>query len=106
MKNRRDVCYAKDGGYITFDGLPHSIKTGCQATPAYKSRFCEQHKPFVCDSQEATGMEEIDAGNFDAPIGPIIRSTQKNQEPGREIIELILAKKVTRQQTYYKVHNI
>ena len=43
MKNRRDVCYAKDAGYVEFDELSGSIKTGCQATPAYKSRYCEQH---------------------------------------------------------------
>ena len=40
MKNRRDVCYAKDAGFIQFDGLSGLIKTGCSATPAYKSRFC------------------------------------------------------------------
>ena len=30
MKNRRDVCYAKDAGFIGFEGLAGSIKTGCQ----------------------------------------------------------------------------
>lgn len=62
MKNRRDVCFAKDAGYIAFSGLPGTIKTGCQATPAYKSRYCEDHKHFACDSQQLTGKEDEDWG--------------------------------------------
>ena len=25
------------------------IKTGCQSSPAYKSRFCAEHTSFTCD---------------------------------------------------------
>ena len=103
MKNRRDVCYAKDAGYVEFDGLSGSIKTGCQATPAYKSRYCEQHKPFACDFKMVAAEKAVDASDLDGPIGSTLRSAQKNQEPGEDIIEIILAKKVTRRQTYYKV---
>ena len=104
MKNRRDVCYAKDAGFVEFDGLSGSIKTGCQATPAYKSRYCDHHKQFACDTQQVTGTEEEDSRDLDAPIGPIVRSIRKDQQPGENIVELILAKKQTRQQTYYKVN--
>ena len=50
MKHRRDVCYAKDAGIIQFDGLLGSIKTGCPAaTPAFKCRYCIQHKIQACE---------------------------------------------------------
>ena len=104
MKNRRDVCYAKDAGYIQFHGLPVYIKSDCQATPAYKSHYCENHINFACDSQQLTGKEEEDERHLDAPIGPVLRSAQKQQKnPGECIVKSILVKKSTRQQTYYKV---
>ena len=106
MKNRRDVCYAKDAGYLEFEGLSGSIKSGCQATPAYKSRYCDHHKHFACDTQQLTATEDEDGDDLDAPIGPLVRSKQKQKQPGESIVELILAKKQTRQQTYYKVNGI
>ena len=48
MKNRRDVCLAKDVGCISYPGLSGHIKTGCTASPAYKSRYCQQHQPRSC----------------------------------------------------------
>ena len=102
MKNRRDVCYAKDASYIEFSGLPGSIKSGCHATTAYKSRYCADHMHFACDSRELTGIEDRDIGELDAPIGPVLRSARKHLH-GESIIEIIVAKKVTRHQTYYKV---
>ena len=102
MKNRRDVCYAKDAGFIQFSGLPGSIKSGCHSTPAYKSRYCDDHLHFACDSRDLTCKEDKDSGELDAPIGPVLRSAQK-QVHGESIVEIIVAKKVTRQQTYYKV---
>ena len=102
-RSRRDVCSAKDAGFIEFSGLPGSIKTGCQATPAYKSCYCKSHKHFARDSQQLTGKEDEDCRELDAPIGPVLRSAQKYQEPGERIVELILEKKATRRQTYYKV---
>jgi len=38
MKNQRDVCNAREVGYVEYPGLPGRIKTGCMNTPAYKSR--------------------------------------------------------------------
>ena len=43
QKNRRDVCLAKDAGSINYSGLPGHIKTGCTASPSFKSRFCRRH---------------------------------------------------------------
>ena len=43
MKNRRDVCFTKDTGSIHYPGLPGHIKTGCVASPSFKSRFCRKH---------------------------------------------------------------
>ena len=45
----------------------------------------------------------LDASVLDGPIGSTLQSAQRNEEPGEYIIEIILAKKVTRRQTYYKV---
>ena len=52
MKNRRDVCLAKDAGFIQYPGLPGRIKTGCMATPAFKSRYCTQHTVRVGSTSE------------------------------------------------------
>ena len=71
MKNRRDVCYARDAGFIQFDGLPGLIKTGCTATPAYKSHYCSEHTNRVCELEvrESVGDDEMDK-----PTGPALRS--------------------------------
>lgn len=97
MKNRRDVCYAKDAGFVTFTGLEGSIKTGCIATPTYKSRYCSKHSNQACElicSQEPD--EELGEN-----VGPALRSHTKT--PGEVVAEMILAKKQTRKQTYYQV---
>lgn len=99
MKNRRDVCYAKDAGFIQFDGLPGSIKTGCPETPEFKNRYCSHHKSQACDLQSC---EEVD-DELDAQSGPTMRMHQKKQSAGNPIAEMILAKKTTRKQTYYQV---
>lgn len=67
------------------------------------SRYCEQHKPFACDFTTVPCDEEMDTSDLDGPIGSTLRSAQRNLEPGEDIVEIILAKKVTRRQTYYKV---
>ena len=48
MKNQREVCLAKDAGYVSYPGLPGRIKTGCMASPAFKSRFCPNHTIRLC----------------------------------------------------------
>lgn len=87
MKNRRDVCCAKNAGFIQFDGLPGSIKTGCPETPAFKSRYCSQHKSQACDLHSLEVDDELDV-----PSGPTLRLHQQ-QSAGNPIAEMILAKK-------------
>ena len=57
MKNRRDICYAKDAGFVQFPGLPGQIKTGCVASPAFKSRFCTKH-----DCRSLSSTNSVDKG--------------------------------------------
>ena len=44
----RGVCKATEAGFVTFEGLPGQVKTGCQKTPDLQSRYCHLHKPRVC----------------------------------------------------------
>ena len=48
MKNQRSVCLAREAGYIEYEGLPGSIKTGCMRTPELKSRYCSLHSSRIC----------------------------------------------------------
>ena len=91
LKNHRDVCYAKDAGFIEFDGLDGSVKTGCQSTPDYKSRFCKDHKNQAVELREQS--DSID-GNTTLP---------RNFKQGYPIPELVPTKKTTRKETYYQV---
>ena len=34
---------SKDAGFIEYAELPGTIKTGCQASPDYMSRYCANH---------------------------------------------------------------
>lgn len=52
MKNQREICFANEAGYVTYPGLPGRIKTGCMASPAFKSRFCAHHKIRSCKLTE------------------------------------------------------
>ena len=94
MKNHRDVCYAKDAGFIQFDGLSGLIKTGCPASPDYKSQYWAQHKNHAC---ALPTYEEVDDELGTTP-GPAVRSQQRRQHSGNPIAEMILAKKTTRVQ--------
>ena len=78
MKNRRDVCAATEAGFIEYEGLPGVIKTGCQLSPGYQSKYCYHHAPRVTR-----------AGNNDTE---------------EDIIKLITGKKTTRNGTYYQVY--
>ena len=80
MKNHRDICSAKDAGSIQYPGLPGHIKTGCMASPSYKSRYCSNHDVRSCSTSNATDC----AG-------------------GDGIVEVLLAVKETRGSKYYQV---
>ena len=97
MKNQRDVCYAKDAGFMKFDGLLGSIKTGCPATPAFKCRYRNQ----ACELLSSEVADE----ELDVSTGPTLRSAKTKRYPGSPVAEMILAKKTTRKQTYYQVCN-
>lgn len=56
QKNRRDICAATHSGWIEFEGLPGSICSGCQLSPAYRSHYCQQHSPRVCVSEGDRGL--------------------------------------------------
>jgi len=77
MKNRRSVCAAYEAGYISFAGLPGTDKTGCTNTPIQTSHFCSVHKPRVL-TPEASNSNNC-------------------------VIEMILERKSTRLQNFYKV---
>lgn len=99
MKNRRQVCYAKDAGFIEFKGLPGSIITGCTATPTFKSNYCLHHPNSAC----ALLHNEVDDEELGTTTGPTLRSHLKKQDSGDPVAEKILAKRTTRRQTFYQV---
>lgn len=85
MKNRQDICAATEAGYAEYVGLPGKIKTGCQQSPAYKSKFCYEHSPRV--------------GNMTCTEDETNVST-----PKENIVAFINSKKKqTRSGTYYQV---
>ena len=47
MKNRRDICAASEAGFTEYEGLPGLIKTGCQLSPGYQSKYCYEHAPRI-----------------------------------------------------------
>jgi hypothetical protein len=89
MKNRRDVCMARDAGYIEYDGLSGAIKTGCMNTPQQKSRHCSLHAPRACIQRASESDDEA--------------CEKLSAVTGDQIVESILEKKETRTTTYYKV---
>ena len=85
---------------IQFSGLSGSIKTGCTASPTFKSRYCIKHINHACT--ELQSSEEQDP-ELDVTAGPALRNHLSRKIPGEAIAEMILAKKETRKQTYYQV---
>ena len=77
MKNYRDVCSATEAGFVTFQGLPGTIKTGCQPTPDEKSRYCSKHKPHIC-------MKPKDHTEDDSKVDQV-----------EDVAEMILAERIT-----------
>jgi hypothetical protein len=77
LKNNREVCAAVDAGFVEYPGLPGKVKTGCMETPEQQSKYCSDHKP-----RRLLGSD--------------------TKADGR-VIEMILAKKETRQTVHYQV---
>lgn len=82
MKNQREVCMARDAGYTTYGGLAGSVKTGCPNTPAYKCRYCKEH----------------------IQQSPMYDKCNRAEDDNGGVVQLLLAKKVTRNETYYQVY--
>ena len=85
MKNCRDVCAAEHAGFVEYAGLPGRVTTGCMETPEQTSKFCSQHKPRQSNSKCGSDSPDNRFG---------------------EVIEMILAKKSTRSNTFYQVIHI
>ena len=92
MKNYRDVCFAVNAGYVKYKGLPGRVRTGCQNTPQYMSRYCGIHNPVVAIPQNI----QLDE---DAP-NPFLSATREDQ------VGLIVNKRVTRRSTLYEVSTV
>lgn len=75
MKKYRDVCFAKEAGYVEYEGLPGKIGTGCS-----------KHNPtVVLPEQEGCSLDKA------VPV-------QSEEQQG-----IIIGKKTTRQSTVYEV---
>lgn len=82
QKNNRPVCAAQDAGYVEYEGLAGSVKTGCMNTPEQQSRFCSSHKPRQIKQASTT-------------------NSQASSQHG--VVEMILKMKTTRTNTFYEV---
>jgi len=89
MKNRRDVCMAREAGYTTYEGLPGVLKTGCMNSPEFKARHCSLHRVRACNPHAGPDLDEA------AP---------ERKESREMVVEIILEKRVTRKATYFKVY--
>lgn len=91
-KNRRDVCAATEAGFTEYLSLPGSIiKTGYQLTPMRSSQYCYYHSPCISAS---LAVPDPESSNNEALPQP-----KQNQK----VVKFLVAKKVTRSQTYYQV---
>lgn len=82
MKNHRSVCRATAAGYTEYTGLPGRVQIGCTNTPAYKSVYCDLHKPTIANAAESDKII------------------------GKTPVGLITAKRETRSSTLYQVRII
>lgn len=88
-KNFRDVCKARDAGYVEYEGLQGVVKTGCMNTPKLCSRFCALHTENVAIPQQL----DPDSDNQGSLV-PVAKES---------VVAMILGKKSTRSDTYYQV---
>lgn len=96
MKNHRNICLATNAGYAVYDGLPGRVRTGCPNSPDYLSPYCGLHKPSValrqCISVQEDSMEE--------------ESSRNVKESNRDLLGIIINKRITRNNTLYQVSTI
>lgn len=89
MKNYRDICFAVNAGYVEYKGLPGRVRTGCQNTPQYMSRYCGLHNPVIAISQNVQLDEDT--------------ANPSKTATGEDQVGLIINKRVTRRSTLYEV---
>jgi hypothetical protein len=101
QKNQRSICMAKDAGYIEFSSVPgSSIKSGCINTPEFKSRFCEVHTPRACNTQPV----RLNEGQLETEEPSDSSNAHlRGASAGEPVVQVLLEKKTTRHDTYYKV---
>ena len=75
------------------------LKTGCQASPQYKGRYCICHTPNAC-ALDVT-IDEEDALQLNGAVGPLVRHTK--QPLSNPVAELIVDKKVTHPSVFVSV---
>jgi hypothetical protein len=83
MKNRRDVCAATEAGFTEYEGLPGMIKTGCQLSPCFQSKYCYAHAPRV--SRKVTEANAQQESTEDDIVGVI---TAKKELRGRILYQV------------------
>ena len=81
QKNRRDVCAATHAGALEYEGLPGSLQSGCQLSPAYRSKYCFYHSPRVAISKDESSSACDSEG----------------------VVKFIIGKRVTRSGVTYNV---
>ena len=92
MKNQRNICAATEARYIQYPHLHGSIKTGCQLSPPYSSKYYYLHAPRVCAGML---MQESDLCS-ESLVQPSCKSIHG-------VAHFVTGKKVTRNQVYYQV---
>ena len=93
-KNFRDVCKARDAGYIEYEGLEGVVKTGCMNTPKLGSRFCALHTQNVVIPQQLNPADSEE------------QHPQPLQSEEESVIAMIVGKTSTRHENYYQVRSI
>ena len=91
QKNRQDVCAASEAGVIEYDNLPGYIKSGCQLSPSFGSKYCFFHSPRV--SSITPNSDAIDVNESD-------------QSDGDGVVRFITDKRTTRNEIHYQVLNV
>lgn len=93
MKNRRNVCAAKEAGLIEYPNLSGAIKTGCQSSPLQTSKYCFHHAPRVSTQLDLCDPDQLEN----------VSSLQPNHTNQEGVVSYIVQKKITRSSIYYQV---
>lgn len=91
---RTDAMSATEAGYVEYSSLSGKIKTGCQLTPMPCSSYCYEHAPRISSTAPLPDPDTVTT-----------TATDKKCDNGtKDVVHMILGKKITRRTTYYQVH--